>query len=474
MQEALLAAQACSDDTLDDQTTGAKQLTREEMLDPESCKDCHPIHYREWASSMHAYAIDDPVFEAMNRRGQEETNGELGDFCVDCHAPMAVREGAFTSGFAELGEVPKPLRGVTCYFCHNADSVGEHFNNDLNVPDDLVMRGGIREPVRTTAHRAEYSKFHDRQEPESAFMCGSCHDVVTPLGTHIERTLEEWKGQVTATQAIGFQSCQSCHMRGRDGLAAQDPNADVVDRTIHGHLFAAVDVSLTPELPDQEIQRMAVECELAESLRIWMEPLDEGYSGFRVLLETFAGHNQPSGAAQDRRMWVEFIPYDANGNVLDGASGVIGDDEPESADPNPFMLRDKMFGKDGEEVHMFWEAADHEVATLPPTTVAGAPHSIDHVFMVPNPGAVARVVARVRMRPMGFDVLQDLVDSGHLDAKFIAKMPTFTMDGTTVEWIRERDAGKREIKSSPPELPCHDNYLCELEPGSKYCDRLDR
>src|SRR3954447_6222981 len=65
-------------------------LTPEQLLDPESCKGCHPSHYEEWSSSMHAYASSDPVFLAMNKRGQEEA--QLGDFCVQCHAPMAVRE----------------------------------------------------------------------------------------------------------------------------------------------------------------------------------------------------------------------------------------------------------------------------------------------------------------------------------------------------------------------------------------------
>ena len=73
-------------------------LTRQELLDPETCQDCHPDHYREWSGSMHAYASDDPVFLAMNQRGQRETGGELGDFCVKCHAPMAVLEGATTDG----------------------------------------------------------------------------------------------------------------------------------------------------------------------------------------------------------------------------------------------------------------------------------------------------------------------------------------------------------------------------------------
>ena len=57
-----LALFACADDE-------KPGLTREQLLDPESCRTCHPTHYREWASSMHAYAVDDPVFQAMNRRG---------------------------------------------------------------------------------------------------------------------------------------------------------------------------------------------------------------------------------------------------------------------------------------------------------------------------------------------------------------------------------------------------------------------
>ena len=47
---------------------------------------------------MHAYASDDPVFRAMNQRAQRETSGALGDFCVKCHAPMAVQKALTTDG----------------------------------------------------------------------------------------------------------------------------------------------------------------------------------------------------------------------------------------------------------------------------------------------------------------------------------------------------------------------------------------
>ena len=43
--------------------------SREKLLDPATCKDCHKKYYAEWSGSMHAYASKDPVFLAMNARG---------------------------------------------------------------------------------------------------------------------------------------------------------------------------------------------------------------------------------------------------------------------------------------------------------------------------------------------------------------------------------------------------------------------
>src|SRR5688500_14468726 len=112
----------------DEKLPEAVSLTRDELLNPETCKECHSAHYTEWAGSMHAYAAEDPVFIAMNARGQQETDGKLGTFCVNCHAPMAVREGATQDGL-NLETLPKHLKGVTCYFCHNIQSVDDDHNN---------------------------------------------------------------------------------------------------------------------------------------------------------------------------------------------------------------------------------------------------------------------------------------------------------------------------------------------------------
>ena len=42
------------------------------------------MHCTQWRS-MHAYATRDPIFLALNRKGIEETNGRLDQFCaVSC------------------------------------------------------------------------------------------------------------------------------------------------------------------------------------------------------------------------------------------------------------------------------------------------------------------------------------------------------------------------------------------------------
>ncbi len=82
-------------------------FTAEQLRDPTQCKSCHATHYADWSRSMHAYASEDPVFLAMNARGQRETGGKLGTFCVQCHAPVAVNDKKTTDGLE-----PRPASGL--------------------------------------------------------------------------------------------------------------------------------------------------------------------------------------------------------------------------------------------------------------------------------------------------------------------------------------------------------------------------
>ena len=49
----------------------------------------------------------------------------------------------------------------------------------------------------------------------------------------------------------------------------------------------------------------------------------------------------------------------------------------------------------------------------------------------------SRVTMRVRVRPMAFVILNELVDEGYLAPEVRDAMPTFTLGPTVIEWTRE-------------------------------------
>jgi len=183
---------------------------------------------------------------------------------VKCHAPMAVLDGLTKDGL-NLDQLPDQRRGVSCYFCHNAVSVeGEH-NALVRVSNDDVMRGSIRDPIHSGAHRAEFSELFDHDSPRRSAMCGGCHDIVTPNGIHIERTFLEFKNSLFATSAVpggaSIESCPSCHMPSRQAPIAAFP-LDAPEREVHEHLWPGIDVALT-DFPNRDAMRSAIEdCQL--------------------------------------------------------------------------------------------------------------------------------------------------------------------------------------------------------------------
>ena len=411
------------------------ELTYEELLDPATCQECHPTQYDQWSGSMHAYAAEDPVFRAMNARGQEATDGELGDFCVSCHAPMAVRTGATTDGL-NLDEVPDHLQGVTCYFCHSVDAVEGTHNNPLRLAEDLVIRGPLDDPTPNEGHASMYSAFHDRNRLESSDLCGSCHDIVIPAGVLIERTYQEWQDTLYASGEPGSLSCGSCHMRGSNGVAADYPGLPL--RRIHDHSMPGVDVALTP-FPNREEQLELVQSFLDTSLfaELCVETL--GGPVVTVSLENIAaGHSFPSGAAQDRRVWVELTAW--RGEEVIFESGHVPDGLPvrELDDPTMWTIDEVALDENGDDAHMHWEIRSTTSTALPgPTALSPLdpdwtdPHR-EREFVMPD--FPTRVSMRVRIRPIGLDILDELIETGHLDPGIREVMPTFTLAATELEW----------------------------------------
>ncbi|MBX7080243.1 MAG: cytochrome c family protein [Nannocystaceae bacterium] len=436
---------ACNDD--------AQQGPPEALLDPKTCEECHPKHYRQWLGSMHAYAADDPIFLAMNARGQRETGGALGDFCIRCHAPVAVALGKTTDGL-NLDELPQHLKGVTCYFCHNVESVEGTHNNPLVLAMDGIMRGELADAVANEVHESEYSPHLDDSTIASGQMCGSCHDIVNGHDVHLERTYKEWVDSFYDTPdpanpqlTIYFgNTCARCHMFG-----SAEPIADyegVKSRSLRSHMMVGVDLALT-DFPDAELGPQLVAEQTAESDRqrmpsvcagLCVRPADGGGTDVVVWLHNEAqGHAWPSGATQDRRAWVELEAFDGDAAVV--RTGVLADDEPVDAaaaqDPTLWVFRDYASNADGAPESMFWNITATEPNLLPIAAEAGLKYDKttwrERSWHVDGPVDRARV--QVNLRPIPHELVDELADEGLFDPAAIkARIRTNVAGSTQIEW----------------------------------------
>jgi len=441
---AALGLGACGND--------GKTLTPEELRDPNMCVSCHPAQVADWSRSMHAYASDDPVFIAMNKRGQHDTNGALGDFCVKCHAPVAVHDGATKDGL-NLDSLPASQHGVTCFFCHSEQSVDGAHNNPLTLATDGKMVGPISNPASGAPHPSGYSALLDGSQQESAGACGSCHDIVNTNNVALERTYQEWQSSVFAVPPHG-QSCAQCHMATSTGFAS---SVSMVKRTLHAHDFPAVDIQLG-DFPgsDPVALRKASQMMLDNTVQTTICVDDAARKILVALDNVAAGHSWPSGASQDRRAWVDVTAY--SGTDVLYKSGVADGETPETAaDPDAWVIRDCIFDDTQTEVQMFWQAASQTSNILFPSvpTVLTDPttNAKSHMKMAyPVSGFLAtspdRIDVQVYLKPIGDDVLASLVQGNYLDPAVAAAVPTYQLQGAaSVEWTRAKSTTFFDITS---------------------------
>lgn len=426
----------------------------ERLQDPNTCKDCHATHYTQWSGSMHAYASDDPVFVAMNRRGNRETNGALGAFCLKCHAPMAVENGTITD--ANAGEFdPATLapaeRGITCYFCHNVEKVVSDHNNGLVLANDQTMRGGAKSPSDSPAHHSKYDTLIRSNTNESE-LCGSCHDVTLPNGVALERSFAEWKESVFSKPDVHL-TCGNCHMKPSDGVIADAPGLDVKSRTLglHEHTFPAIDQALIA-WPETAAQAAGIREILEPSIGIvGPKPRNSNRAPGGICLDPPGnlsvridslnlGHSFPSGAAFDRRVWLEVTAYRADNSIVFQSGKVPDGVDPEVADPNVFGLWDRAFKTDNSEAHFFWEIdrVDSKLLKGSVTFDQNDPafdHSVTARFNVPSMNEIVRIEAQVRIRPFPFETLHRLVDSGDLAPDVLTRIQTLSPVSASSTWL---------------------------------------
>ena len=307
------------------------------------CASCHPVHYRQWSISQHAYAQMSPVFNAMQGSVGFLTNGTLGDFCIRCHTPvgMNLKEKAFMSN---IDRHPTSREGITCIVCHRlSQPYGKItgrlaiIEGDITQPifgptgDNSILMDAIEKKNLNTDKDKPGRKVHKEVsllfQLTTSGACGSCHDVTEANGFRLEEAFSEWKNSPANDKGI---SCQDCHM-GKEpgrilvprdhpsfekenyafGPAAKIGSYETPHRKLTNHMFVGPDHSvLPPSLFPLNVKAIIEESEKGDpsvkglaTIREWLEfNMDEGWGTDEFEEKVSDGHKFPErwSSADDR------------------------------------------------------------------------------------------------------------------------------------------------------------------------------
>ena len=190
-------------------------------MSAQGCNACHAAAHDTWATSRHAHAWSDPVFQAAIASAGDSTA------CQSCHLPIQAQHATIATGYVD-GAISRPelvantafdaglrAEGVTCVACHVR-----------TLPDGSATVLGSR-PSTNSPHRVTVTDELSKSE-----LCATCHEVTWPgadkpyYGTYSEWTASGWsKAGVT---------CQACHMAPTTGAQIPGTNGSGA-----AHTFAA-------------------------------------------------------------------------------------------------------------------------------------------------------------------------------------------------------------------------------------------
>jgi hypothetical protein len=405
-----------------------------EYEDPGRCRMCHRDIYKQWDGSMHSNAFVDPVFQAMWKIGEEETNGEVRNLCSGCHSPIGTvgEEISFDPGEGRFhaGEIAE--KGVQCDFCHTVvestwkyTPTSEPQNGSLLMDPGDVKRGPYKDSD-SPGHDSAFSELHT-----SAEFCGSCHHVFHPVTNFpIERTYDEWKRSVYARAGI---VCQDCHMMPVEKAveAARtlkkpvnpgkaSPMGPMRD-TVHTHQFVGANFTVPSLLGAGEHSKIA-EARLKSAAEIGVHLPEKAVSGslVRFKVEVFnigAGHNLPTSLTEVREMWLDVSVLDPEGAVLMRSGGL---DDHGNIDPDANIFNAVAVDEKGNPTHKPWEISHFSrIRLIPPKGSDISTFS----FLLPDNVRKGTLTVKAVLRYRSFS--QELAD--HLLGEGAVKVPVLDM-----------------------------------------------
>jgi predicted HNH restriction endonuclease len=380
---------------------GNRKLKSSDFTDPEECGGCHSEIYNQWNGSMHSFAMVDPVFLALWRLGNQETDGFTEKLCSGCHSAIGVATMEIGSG-ADLSEIAK--KGVQCDVCHSIAGTnykdtrpGEPHNATIILDPGDVKRGPFKDS-ESDFHETEYSELHTKSE-----LCANCHHVFHPISNFpIERTYDEWKRSVYAQNDI---QCQDCHMvpvefmqETARTLKKQKNPGKAVDggperEHIYTHEFVGGNFTITAMLGAQKHAEIAKKrLKGAAAVDVMPDRLEKGFGRIKVKVTNIAaGHNLPTSLTELRQMWLDVTVADKDGEKTLFSTGKLNKDG--DIEEGSVIFNVSAVDKDGHHTVKPWEIVRFEYdKTIPPKGYAM------EKFSFPIPDGVDNINVLVKLR----------------------------------------------------------------------------
>lgn len=283
---------------------------------PQVCLGCHIEKFEMWKTSQMSKALTGDFFQAQYNKlavvdaGRDEKVKGLMGGCIGCHSPSAYKAGDYPpsppgpekidSFWNQKGGIKLYAnRGVFCDFCHTIEDFEgtAPFNHNYvsNATPRIDPKRGDLEFPWSPYHKTERSELH-----EDAQFCGICHNELNDFGVWIKATEIEYQDGPYPAKYI---ACQDCHMPPIAGKPAKmGPTRD----EHHDHWFGGGFTGFVEGAAKITINIDKTDLETGEKIN------------FSVKVHHLApGHKFPSGASEERDVWLHVGIYDKAGNELD-------------------------------------------------------------------------------------------------------------------------------------------------------------
>jgi nitrate/TMAO reductase-like tetraheme cytochrome c subunit len=234
----------------------------------EACGRCHRAIHQAWKSSVHANAVESPLFQDALEVAEKTFGAPARKTCLGCHSPVAVK----TNDLRLRNKVS--WEGVTCDYCHSVQEVSFSGHNPTAKVEFTSVKSGPLKDVVSSAHGTAYSAVHTSSE-----ICAPCHQYRNRYGFPVLTTYSEWKESRYAKEG---RTCESCHMYQVAG--------DVVDPRIEQTGLVKINLHQMPGSHSIEQLNRTIKAQLSTERR-------GGTLEVAVdVANTAAGHYVPTGS----------------------------------------------------------------------------------------------------------------------------------------------------------------------------------